>query len=1356
MSLLDLGSSIGNFFSNLGTNVNNDLGNVGQTIGQDFSNLGSTVNQAAQSAPVQQLQQLPRQFVNYMNTLRQPSQAPLPALQQHFFPNQQVFNGSNFQNFLSQLPHGINPVLPTPQVGSTYYNILNRLAPIQQNFAQPTVQNRITTPLQNISKDFSNLTQNQPIQNKIGSVVNAGVNALQTPFLPSASLQAWNMAPGMIKSAVQSTRTSGNPIKGLKTGFTGETNPGLGTALTNNPTGQTVGNLAELPLYMVAGNPKQALNLVKNVPDAIALAANAAKSLVSNPDLAYAFVNEEGKIRIPGKTSDQVDNLGSRTSGTVGQKSGKVNLKAAQTENQTGKQLSLSLPSLSQSAKENSKTILPNGGNSMPANPMDTPALSGNIPQNLTKVEAKKVAANLGLQGKEPTIPQGAKNLGLVDTINNSPQTIKGLNMKGSYDVAGNKATQAAAQSRIATDPNGAYQFALNNHNAEANATAVLLAKQYEAAGQPQMAANLMIEKAKQALEAGQGNQIYSLWDKLSPETIAKTAQSTIDRYNATAKTKIPALTAEQYQNFVNQAKTIQGLTDARAKGIATQNLLRDIGRLIPSSNIDKGVALWRTGLLTGFRTPGKILLSHAISNTAEQVKNIPAKGIDMATSVFTGKRSLTPTLRGNAQGFKQGILAGVDNFVHGYNAPNSGGVAKDFTNQVNFGNSLFGKVAQKYVDQIGRLHGSLYKPFYGAAHLNSLYDQALTEARNQGLGGSAMEKFVQDFVANPPAKAAERAIKEAEYTTFQNKTALGQFAGGLHSSQLPSGVRAAGTVVAPFTQIPSSIAMKLVDYSPAGAVKTIIENIGKGNFDQRAFSQGLGRSITGTAVMAIGKALYDKGMMTLAYPTDKNEQALWKAQGKTADSILIGGKWRSLASLGPTGDALSVGGNFAAGMQGNKKTPGSVANAAIQAGSAGLSTIGNSPYLQDVNALAQTLIDPARSGLTFAKNMAGSVIPTGVANIATATDPLQRQTNTITDSITNKIPGLREQNLPSYDLFGQNVPRANGVVGSLFDPMYSSNNRTTPTLDELQRLQDSGNGATIQPLTKNQTIYGQKVNLNPQQLTQAMQTLGPQVQQAVNSVISSPAYQQLDDKQKAAVLSSAVTGIKGSDFKLNQVIQNPPPINTNSPQSNGIVPQVNAQTPSVTPPSTPSGTMDKYQIQMAKDQLSNDPTQNFKDLGTYVLRKDAQGNVTVQTKTAFNTALNEATMTNAKNSNDLSTWTNTANNLMQEYQTQLQDPNTDPLDKLTIQNKIDALQKNITKYQSYGGFTKGKAKPKIKIAGIKSTPLPKFTFKASKAKMPSLKLPKTPTLKVSKAPSVPTFKLKSYSNPIARVHRLA
>ena len=56
--------------------------------------------------------------------------------------------------------------------------------------------------------------------------------------------------------------------------------------------------------------------------------------------------------------------------------------------------------------------------------------------------------------------------------------------------------------------------------------------------------------------------------------------------------------------------------------------------------------------------------------------------------------------------------------------------------------------------------------------------------------------------------------------------------------------------IIVPFGRTPSAVANQLINYSPVGIVKAIASNIGKGRFDQRLFSQAMGRGITGSGIM--------------------------------------------------------------------------------------------------------------------------------------------------------------------------------------------------------------------------------------------------------------------------------------------------------------------------------------------------------------------------------------------------------------------------------------------------------------------------------------------------------------------------
>ena len=273
----------------------------------------------------------------------------------------------------------------------------------------------------------------------------------------------------------------------------------------------------------------------------------------------------------------------------------------------------------------------------------------------------------------------------------------------------------------------------------------------------------------------------------------------------ARARLGFPDLSPEASQRLSELSQQIQDDPNGDSKLIQEVHDL--INSQVPSSLADKIFVTWRAGLLTGPQTVTKIVTSHAVNAVLENVKDVPGSAIDKFVSLFTGQRSLVASVRGAVEGFKEGTTAGKNLVRYGIDK-NPGANTQEFRSTVNFGNSVPGKIIQAYVNGVGRIHGALYKPFFGMEHLQSLYNQAIAAAKTQGLKGDEADDFVNNFVQAPPPKALDVAQHDAEMFTFQQTTKLGQVASAL---QQKGGI--IGKVIAPFTKIPSAIATDLINH---------------------------------------------------------------------------------------------------------------------------------------------------------------------------------------------------------------------------------------------------------------------------------------------------------------------------------------------------------------------------------------------------------------------------------------------------------------------------------------------------------------------------------------------------------------
>jgi hypothetical protein len=324
------------------------------------------------------------------------------------------------------------------------------------------------------------------------------------------------------------------------------------------------------------------------------------------------------------------------------------------------------------------------------------------------------------------------------------------------------------------------------------------------------------------------------------------------------------------------------------------------------------------------------------------------------------------------------------------------------------------------------------------------------------------------------------------------------------------------GEVVVPFGRTPSAIAMQIVNYSPVGAVKTILENIGKGRFDQRAFSLGLGRSITGTGVLVIGAALYDHGLLTLDRPATERERELAKLEGRRENSVLVGDSWRSIQTFGPAGNLLVIGGQFKRAFD----ETGSPTEAMAEALTGSAKSFTEQTFLKGVNQFVDALSDPKRSASFVAGSTISSIIPTLSADIARATDVSERRAETVTEKILTRIPFARRTLEPAVTVLGQEREPTANPIELMLDPTRPSEQISTPVVDELRRLWDLG--WEVSP----NLLGGRKGYeiLTPEENTALWKRAGDITRQGLEALMSAPQYEEKPDEQKAEYISKVIS----------------------------------------------------------------------------------------------------------------------------------------------------------------------------------------------------------------------------------------
>jgi hypothetical protein len=637
-----------------------------------------------------------------------------------------------------------------------------------------------------------------------------------------------------------------------------------------------------------------------------------------------------------------------------------------------------------------------------------------------------------------------------------------------------------------------------------------------------QKAAEVANSKAVQLTESGRTVQAASILGRLTPEGQLMFAQREINRYNeAVGKSqggllglqkKIPNLTPDQTEHILKEMDFIGKMPEGTDKAKRFYTLQHYVQDLVPSSLMNKIIAVWKSGLLTGLKTSGLNIFSNLTHFTSEAVKNIPASAVDSVASLFTKERTtMFPSLRGVKGGVKEGFDKGLQYIKTGYDERGMG-LKLDYK-RVNFGKSKVGKALQRYEETVFHIIGAEDQPFYYGAKAQSLFDQALAMAHNKGLRGSAARDAAYKIVENPTDKMLSYAVRDAEIAVFQNQTWLGKAAKSIQN------IPYIGQILLPFGRTPSSVAMQIINYSPIGIIKTIGENIGKGKFDQRLFSQGIGRGVVGTGVLWLGGELYKKGLIALDRPIGEKDQKLWELEGKVANSIKVNGKWRTAQTLGPIGNLLIIGGHFKNAF--SKSGSPTEAMSTALAGSA--KTFTEQTFLQGISSAVSALTDPAGYAQGYLGSTISSVIPTIVSDVARVMDAKERRSSTIGERLKARIPGLRPSLEPQVTVLGKERERVGSIFEVMVDPTRPSKEITTPLIAEFKRLADAGYKASP-------TLLGDKqgyLSLTPKENTQLWKRAGQLTESKLNNLIRLEEYRDMPDDQKAKPIENITNQAK-------------------------------------------------------------------------------------------------------------------------------------------------------------------------------------------------------------------------------------
>ena len=750
------------------------------------------------------------------------------------------------------------------------------------------------------------------------------------------------------------------------------------------------------------------------------------------------------------------------------------------------------------------------------------------------------------------------------------------------YDVVTEKQSLDNARQRLDTDYDGEVRDLPNkpNFSGEDNDTAMgILSRKLEEARQSgdysevNKWAKLIKEKGT---EGGQLVQSFAKYSR-TPEGVIVQGQREIDAaVKLLKKTNPKQLAKWQKKGYfqwtdADAQRSADYMQQAVDAGLDTQHgrtleakAMEVIADKMPVTTKNKIVSLLMDNMLGNFRT---LITRNAGGNAMFSVpeairENFVAAPIDKLVSLKTKARTTyaSPFAKSKAWagGAKKGVSEMVSDIKSGVHTARSGENTSWQAQQKTFRNKGLGKLGNAYDSFVGSMLEAGDRPFYEAAFAAKMTD--LEKARSQG-------KLTKDFQGKDFDTYAPQVARQAALeAVFQNNGTVAQafsnIATGLGKlSKGTLGTASLQQSALPFTKTPGNLVERAIEYSPFGVLKNAVQTGHEkrtGTFNQQRFVTETSRNIVGSAIFALAGSLVASGMLRGALPDDKDEAEALKNAGEHAYSIRIGDKNYSYSWIPVIGPALAGAADFYQTMNDMDSNKAAAVwnaaegylNSAIfeQSSLSGLPDLFGGSYSTPIEGI----------GKTFA-SLPSQMVPSLVRQVATATDPYERQTyvkgNTIEsqlNSIKASIPWLRQTLPVKVDEQGNEKLNSQGrglgsrLAENMILPYKVTQQQSNDVRDELMRLKKA-TGETTQ--FQNKITYavehdGEKKNLTAMESMQYQKIYGQESTKAIRELMASDTYKDLSDKEKVRAITEinsyakTIADSKFVDIELSEAEQ--------------------------------------------------------------------------------------------------------------------------------------------------------------------------------------------------------------------------
>lgn len=250
-------------------------------------------------------------------------------------------------------------------------------------------------------------------------------------------------------------------------------------------------------------------------------------------------------------------------------------------------------------------------------------------------------------------------------------------------------------------------------------------------------------------------------------------------------------------------------------------------------------------------------------------------------------------------------------------------------------------------------------------------------------------------------------------------------------------------TSIMPFLKTPTNVASRMMQYSPVGLARAIIQyglwdgkRNGGANFDQRKFVMNLGRGLTGTGVAIVGALLAGLGAIQPGREDEEDKKlgVIRKAQGRSYSTYFKLGDWEiPLDFAQPSSGPLYIGAKIAWALEemgGDVNVPSLIGTvlygSALETGN----QLFDNSFLSGFSALFSGYNDAAGIASNIAENIAENqasrLTPSAIRALAKVTDPYVR--DVYSQNAVKQF--LNRQIVQNWPLLRQTLPVKTDITG--------------------------------------------------------------------------------------------------------------------------------------------------------------------------------------------------------------------------------------------------------------------------------------------------------------------------------------